>query len=184
MRFFDLSSPAHILTFLRVCLVPLLILSEKGQKNVFSLILLIVVVLSDIFDGMLARRMKKMNGFGAVFDMTADVLVVGALYIFLYRNGTLPLLLVILMFVSFSSFSTCCVIKKEVVKNTIGQYTGAVLMAGLLCIFSVRCIFKEHYYVAVLISAAVSSLYLLSSTIENIALLIRTVKDKRPVFLD
>ena len=89
MRFFDVLRKQSIpvaLTTLRVALGPLLILGESCRWNGVALAAMVVsALLSDIYDGVLARRWQCDTPFVRLFDSMADTFfylcVVAALWL-------------------------------------------------------------------------------------------------------
>ena len=168
-----ISSLSNIFTSFRVALLPLLIISEMRDRIGLSFVLLIAIGLSDVFDGLSARWNEGQSPFGAVFDLAADFTVIFTLFVFYYIEGTFPLFLLILAIMSFSTFSIYCVTKGRVCKNTVGQYTGAVLYGSLLLIFFMRLFLNDLFSITLLVTLSISSLYLVVSIIENVILLLR-----------
>ncbi len=86
-------SLANRLTLLRVLLIPvfLLFMYWTGLPNAYFLAAVVFTVasLTDILDGYVARREKKVTVFGKVFDPIADKLLVLAALVILTEQGLL-----------------------------------------------------------------------------------------------
>jgi len=84
---------ANRLTLLRVLLIPvfLLFMYWKALPNAyfFAAVVFTAASLTDILDGYLARREKKVTVFGKVFDPIADKLLVLAALVILTEQGLL-----------------------------------------------------------------------------------------------
>src|ERR1700754_3763883 len=71
----------NVLTVARIVLVPLFVAAfflpgDEGRWIVFALFLLAAV--SDVFDGMIARKLNAESSFGRMLDPIADKLIVSA----------------------------------------------------------------------------------------------------------
>src|SRR5664279_420525 len=85
----SLINPANIITFARLCAVPLafwLVLDHRIDQAFF---LFVAAGLSDALDGWLARRYGG-NSIGAMMDPVADKTLLVTMYITLAAVGVLP----------------------------------------------------------------------------------------------
>ncbi len=87
----------NLITFFRaLLLIPLFIflrLGEKGHGNFWALFVIGVALLSDFFDGFLARVLKQETDWGRLFDPLIDKIWIAGLGIFLalpWRLNPLP----------------------------------------------------------------------------------------------
>jgi len=65
----------NILSFLRLCLIPVIMwLYIKRQDYLWTLIALILSGITDIVDGIIARKCNMVSDFGKAFDPVADKL--------------------------------------------------------------------------------------------------------------
>lgn len=65
----------NILSFFRLCLIPIIIWLYIGKENYFwTLIILLLSALTDIADGIIARKYNMISDFGKAFDPIADKL--------------------------------------------------------------------------------------------------------------
>lgn len=65
----------NILSFLRLCLIPVIMwLYIKRQDYLWTLIVLILSGITDIVDGIIARKCNMVSDFGKAFDPVADKL--------------------------------------------------------------------------------------------------------------
>jgi len=88
---------ANRLTLLRVLLIPVFLLFMYFQQymggNVYyfyAAIVFFIASMTDILDGYIARKEKKITIFGKVFDPIADKLLVLSALIILTENGLIP----------------------------------------------------------------------------------------------
>uniref|UniRef100_A0A7S0ZFB8 CDP-diacylglycerol--glycerol-3-phosphate 3-phosphatidyltransferase n=1 Tax=Timspurckia oligopyrenoides TaxID=708627 RepID=A0A7S0ZFB8_9RHOD len=76
----------NALTILRVVAVPVLVLcfySSYLYRNILCSGIFILAALTDLFDGLIARRLNVTSAFGAFLDPVADKLMVGAVLVLL-----------------------------------------------------------------------------------------------------
>lgn len=89
----------NVLSFFRLCLIPLIIWQYIFKHNYeIALYLLVLSGLTDIADGIIARTFDMVSDFGKAFDPIADKLTQIAMLLCLvtrFHNMWLPLLLLI-----------------------------------------------------------------------------------------
>ena len=84
----DLWTPANIVTCIRIALVPVwLILAELNVPPIITLVLFLLISLSDSLDGYLARSRGEITDFGKFLDPIADKLVVVVVMSYLLEHG-------------------------------------------------------------------------------------------------
>ena len=74
----------NVLTMLRLALIPVFVIvffsTPRDQDKIAALIVFAAASITDMFDGMLARRLNQITDFGKLFDPLADkVMVVTAI---------------------------------------------------------------------------------------------------------
>lgn len=80
----------NLLTLFRiVSILPIIYLHKNGESTA-SLILLAIGLLTDFFDGHLARRLHQETHFGAIFDPIADKMVAIGFYSYLAYESLIP----------------------------------------------------------------------------------------------
>jgi phosphatidylglycerophosphate synthase len=154
-------------------LLPPLLAAEIRGMPVAALVLLAACALTDLLDGRAARRMEQCSRFGALFDVSADFALVFSLYLLYVARGLFPLgsLLLALILLSVLSFALCCLLKKRFVKQRLGRYTGALLLAGMLWLFVIRLFSARLHAASLPVVAAVVIIGLLLSLAENLLFL-------------
>lgn len=146
---------------------------ETRGRPAAALALLAACALTDLLDGAAARRLGRCSRFGALFDLLADFALVYSLYLLYIRRGLFPPLLAVLIPASALSFGLCCLARGRVVKQRLGRHTGALLLAGLLWLFTVRLLSPRLYAAGLPAVAAVAGAVLLLSTAENLLFLVK-----------
>ncbi|MCK4496376.1 MAG: CDP-alcohol phosphatidyltransferase family protein, partial [Candidatus Aminicenantes bacterium] len=74
----------NTLTILRIFLIPILVivlLSQFKGKEIVALVFFLLAALTDMLDGLWARRKKQITVFGQLFDPIADKLLIASAFI-------------------------------------------------------------------------------------------------------
>jgi CDP-diacylglycerol--glycerol-3-phosphate 3-phosphatidyltransferase len=82
-----------VLTYLRILLIPALViilLSQFRGREITAFLIFLVAVLTDMFDGIWARRRNKITTLGQLLDPTADKLLIVSVLICLVGTGAVP----------------------------------------------------------------------------------------------
>ena len=63
----------NILSFFRLCLIPVIVwLYTVKQDYLWTLLILLLSAITDIVDGIIARKFNMISDFGKAFDPVAD----------------------------------------------------------------------------------------------------------------
>ncbi len=151
-------------------------MSELQEKYVQSLLIILLISISDIIDGMVAKQAESSCKGGDIFDIVADFMVVLSIFVLWYLKHTVSVYIVFLILFSFITFGYISFLKKKVVKNKIGKYVGAVCFSGITVIIFTRLYFKEIYVSLQNPVIIIISIYLIISIIENIRSIIKEVR--------
>jgi len=98
-------NPANVLTGLRLALVPVFLLAlfagdgHETASRIVAFIIFAVAVITDRFDGALARNYGMVTEFGKLADPIADKTLIGAALIGLSMLGDLPWWVTVLILV-------------------------------------------------------------------------------------
>lgn len=96
-----LKNIPNILTALRLILVPIfpfVYFSSMENAHYFALIIFIIAGFTDFLDGYIARKYNFITPFGTAFDPLADKLMLLMALLSLYRDGVVPLWILLVMF--------------------------------------------------------------------------------------
>lgn len=70
----DILTIPNILSFLRIALIPFIVWMYLKERYIESIILLVLSALTDIIDGIIARKCNMISDFGKIIDPFADKL--------------------------------------------------------------------------------------------------------------
>jgi CDP-diacylglycerol--glycerol-3-phosphate 3-phosphatidyltransferase len=143
-------------------------MSELQEKYFQSLMIILLISLSDIVDGMVAKQAKSSCKGGDVFDIAADFTVVWSVFMLWYLKQMVSIYIIFLILLSFITFGYVSFLKKKIIKNKIGKYVGAVCFSGITLIIFARLYFIGIYINLQNLVVIIISIYLIISIIENI----------------
>lgn len=127
----------NILSFFRLCLIPPIIWQYVGKRNyLIALYLLALSGLTDIADGIIARRFDMVSDFGKAFDPIADKLTqIAILFCLSTRFPTVWLPLILMMVKEiFAGVTGLMMVRKGIILGADwhGKATTALLYATML----------------------------------------------------
>ncbi len=76
-----MSNMPNLLTLIRILLIPILVALIVESKLYLALLLFLLTAITDVFDGFLARKYKKVSSFGTIFDPIADKILTSSVLI-------------------------------------------------------------------------------------------------------
>lgn len=95
---------ANSLSIFRLVVAPVLAWMVLSNRWLTASFLLILAILSDIFDGRIARRKKQDSAFGGLLDHSCDAFLVAVLLFVLSKTHGIPLFLPLLVLGSFLQY--------------------------------------------------------------------------------
>jgi CDP-diacylglycerol--glycerol-3-phosphate 3-phosphatidyltransferase len=130
---------------------------------------MILMYITDLLDGYLARKLNQISELGKIIDPLADKIAVGAIAILMFFNGLIPLWFILVVLVRDLLILTFGMILKRKKKIVLmSNYPGkiAVLTIGLALVFSIfkdtellRFISSLLYYISTFLIVYSSYLY-------------------------
>jgi cardiolipin synthase len=139
---------ANLLTVLRFCLVPIVIVSIINREWTIAFVLFAIASITDGVDGFIARRFDMRTELGAYLDPLADKALLVSIYITLANGGFVPVWLAVIVvsrdimiigavIISWIMDNPVEIIPLKLSKaNTLAQLSFAALMLFMLA-FSV-----------------------------------------------
>lgn len=94
-------NPANMITSMRIFLLPVALfffMKNDIRSNIISLLLVILMELSDLFDGIVARKFNRISNLGKIFDPFADHIYRISFFLFFSIKGFTPLWMFLLCF--------------------------------------------------------------------------------------
>lgn len=86
-----LFNTANLISVSRIFLtIPFFMLIDAGNKYL-GLIILIIIILTDYADGIVARRLDQVSDFGKALDPISDKIVIMILFIYLMITSEFPM---------------------------------------------------------------------------------------------
>ena len=173
------------LTFARLVLLPIIIVGVVAGHGWVAAIAMMVVVLTDLLDGRIARRLKEASAFGKTLDSTVDFVLIYSLFITFYAAGRLAtyqfafLYLAMLAILSLQFFMTAQGAAAAVTTTALGKATGALQYGYLLILVALEVL--PHSRTAAMLSLAVFALLaaaIVVSSIESVAIIAKTAGTK------
>ncbi|MBI4549110.1 MAG: CDP-alcohol phosphatidyltransferase family protein [Ignavibacteriae bacterium] len=158
---------SNILSLIRLLLViPIswLLIADEPSYNFYTVLLILIAILTDFFDGRIARRFNQITEFGKIIDPIADKIAVGVVSILLTLQGKLPMwFLVAVLARDIAIFSGGLYIRKAkrivLESNVVGKW--AVTIVAVLLVVTVLDIDEIQWLKEILI--ALSAIFLILS---------------------
>lgn len=91
----DIKTIPNLLCVYRLLCLPLIVILFYAGYNITVLILAICALLSDLFDGIIARRFNMVTELGALLDVVSDLLFTFTVLLIAVHQGVWPLYLFI-----------------------------------------------------------------------------------------
>ena len=159
---------ANVITVLRIVFTILLMFCSPLSVEFY--VLYIAAGLSDIFDGIAARKTKTESEFGARFDTTADfmffaVCLVKLVPVLAFKVWMYILIIIVAIIKAISIVSGYVMFKRFVVTHTVMNKVTGILLFALP--FAVRFVELKYYVIPVFAVAVIAAIQELLSTVLN-----------------
>jgi cardiolipin synthase len=133
---------ANALTASRIVLLPFIIASIVTQHRITALIIMLISLTTDIFDGYIARHFNQETEFGKILDPVVDKTCLAAILIALLAVHAIPLWVVLViiardLFILGGSFVIWRQRKFVFKANNLGRVAG-LLFGALVCAFTIN----------------------------------------------
>jgi len=97
-RFSLFRTAPNLLTLLRICIAPFLVLAILHGKYPLAFALFVAAGLTDALDGALARILKQRSALGQYLDPVADKILLSTLFLVLMYKRLIPASVTVLVF--------------------------------------------------------------------------------------
>mgnify|MGYP000865113306 FL=1 len=168
---------SNILSFMRIILMIPVIICFENRIFTLGIILSVLVIATDFFDGYFARKLKQVSDMGKFLDPLADKIALGVMVVYLALKNLTPLWFVIILLTRDVLVFIFGIIisrkQKTVVQSNIwGKLCTTVLsLYFLLCIVNILVDLK----IVLLIFLTLSLIFL---TISTVSYLLPYIKKK------
>ncbi|WP_192886975.1 CDP-diacylglycerol--glycerol-3-phosphate 3-phosphatidyltransferase [Mycobacterium sp. MFM001] len=154
---------ANMLTLLRLVLVPIFLLAlfagdgHQTPSRIVAFVIFAVAVVTDRFDGALARNYGMVTEFGALADPIADKTLIGAALIGLSMLGDLPWWVTVLILVREVGITTLrfAVLRRGVIPASRGGKLKTLVQAVAIGLFVLPLSGSWHVTASVVMAAAI-----------------------------
>jgi len=185
---------SNVLSSIRFSLTPLLIvmfglvphLNELFYFRIGIVIFGLLIGLTDLFDGMLARKFNEITNLGKIIDPVGDFLMITAFSILLYYNNILEIWFFILSMIRIPGLFIITITliglnKKINLKTTsLGKITIFYILC-LLAVGAIKLLLNLNYYfydLFLFIVQIIGSILLILSSVEKINQMIYLLKNQ------
>jgi cardiolipin synthase len=94
----DLGAAPNLLTFLRLCIVPFLVLAVLDHRFEMAFYLFVLAGVTDALDGLLARWLHQRTMLGQYLDPVVDKLLLSTLFLVLHHEALISRRVTVLVF--------------------------------------------------------------------------------------
>lgn len=94
----DLRATPNLLTFLRLCIVPFLVLAVLDRRFELAFFLFVLAGVTDALDGLLARWLHQRTLLGQYLDPVVDKLLLSTLFLVLHHEALISRRVTVLVF--------------------------------------------------------------------------------------
>lgn len=131
-------TPANGFTYARLVLLPFVIGGIVTHHGWFTVVFMLLVWITDLVDGRLARRQGSPTSFGKTLDSVVDFTLIYALFIAFYAAGRVSTLQFAFLYLAMLAILTLQMVGaargsgSEIVGTALGKLTGALQYAYLI----------------------------------------------------
>ena len=147
----NIKQVPNILSFIRLFLVPIFIISFFVIDKYVALGVFIIASITDVVDGYIARHFNAITEFGKILDPFADKLMKMAALISLTIVNLIPIWVTVLMIACDLAMiiSGLCIYKKKITiqSNWIGKAGTFIISLGVILSFFTEWIGEANVYV-------------------------------------
>ncbi|MBN2546300.1 MAG: CDP-alcohol phosphatidyltransferase family protein [Spirochaetes bacterium] len=185
---------SNVLSSVRFTLVPLLIvmfglvprIKELFYFRIGIVIFGILIGLTDLFDGFIARKFNEITNLGKIIDPVGDFLMITAFSILLYYNEILEIWFFILSMIRIPGLFIVSIllISLKIKINLKTTFLGKTTIFYILCLLGIGAIklllnLNYHYYdLFLIIIQIIGSILIILSSIEKIKQMIYILRNQ------
>jgi phosphatidylglycerophosphate synthase len=126
-----LVSLPNLLTFSRLIFLPVVIAGIVTRHGAVAAVAMLLLWITDLLDGRIARRLRQASPFGKTLDSTVDFVLIYSLFIVFYAAGRLAtyqfgILYLGLLTILLLQFSQMATGSGELAATALGKVTGGI----------------------------------------------------------
>lgn len=128
----------------------------QSLPNQYLTVLLLLIVVLDVVDGYLARKMNQQSDFGLYFDMETDAFFVALVTMFLYLKGLMPSWILIVGFMRYLNVAIYQILQLKPKKEP-KQRFASVIAGTLFVVLAISFVLPPsfRYYSLLIVSILV-----------------------------
>ena len=137
-RSLQVFTPANGFSYARLVLLPFVIGGVVTHHGWFTVTFMLLIWITDLVDGRLARRMGQQSSFGKTLDSTVDFTLIYALFIAFYAAGRVSTVMFVFLYLAMLAILTLQMVGAargsgaDIIGTTLGKLTGALQYAYLI----------------------------------------------------
>jgi len=147
---------ANWVTSFRLCVLISFGIIFQNLSNELLVGLLLLIVVLDVVDGYLARKMDQQSDFGLYFDMETDAFFVALVSMLLYFKGMMPAWILIVGFMRYLNVAIYQILRLKPKKEP-KQRFASVIAGTLFVVLSISFVLPPsiRYYSLLIVSILV-----------------------------
>ena len=87
----------NFITLIRFCIIPFILYFIVKDRMIIVVTLFTITTLSDLLDGLLARKLKQSSYYGGMFDAITDSILIISTIVFAYLTGHISTALILIL---------------------------------------------------------------------------------------
>lgn len=174
----------NLLSFIRILVIPLLIIFLLDRNFIMAGVMLIISGVSDMFDGMIARKFNQVTQLGKMLDPIADKLTLIAVVICIYVLYPSVLPFVIILFAK--EFLMLCggfVLIKMKIKPPAAKWYGkvatVVFYVSVTAIILLQAIWSIENVILTNTLFIITTCFMLFALLEYAIIFFKLIKEKK-----
>ncbi len=180
IRFKQIFFISNILSLLRILLIAPLIIFFENKNYIITISISLIILLTDFFDGFLARELNQITDLGKVLDPFADKIATISIVIYLFLKGKVPLWLIITLISRDIIIFIGGLIIKRIKDIVVQSNIWGKMTTGFLALYFLSLIlsFIVSIEKIVLILLIISLIFLVISTTSYFIIFIKILRGK------
>lgn len=174
----------NLLSFIRILVIPPLIIFMLDRNFIMAGVMLIISGVSDMFDGMIARKFNQVTQLGKILDPIADklTLIAVVLCINVLYPSVLPFV-IILFAKEFLMLCGGCVLLKMKIKPPAAKWYGkvatVVFYVSVTAIILLKAIWSIDNIILTNILLIITTVFMLFALFQYALIFLKLIKEKK-----